>query len=162
MARLDSKNNIKGLVGNLVFKTLNGKQIIQSRPTHVRQTKATKASSAEFSLCSGWTKALRIGLHSFLVGLTDSYMYRRFNGQFYNALLSNTTIPKGQRTPLNADMSALAGFEFNSHSPFTHYFLPTITTTVEPQRQLTVTLPSFDPKAEMLFPDKTSKAELLV
>ncbi len=162
MARLNSKNIISGLVGNLVFRNLDGKQIIQSRPNHVKQTKATKASSNEFSQCSSWTKSIRIGLHPFLVDLTDSYMYRRFNGQFYNALLSNTNMLKGQRNPLNANMSDLVGFEFNNHSLFAQYFLPTITTSTTAQHQITVTIPNFDPNTEMLFPDAVTNAELLV
>ena len=162
MSRLSKKNIISGRIGNLVFREFNGKQIVQSRPEEVKQTKATQLSSSEFTQCSRWAKGLRLFLIPFLVGLTDSYMYKRFTGQLYSALQSNTDLPKGQRNPCNADMSALAGFEFNIHSPFVAYFFPALTATLDAQRRLTVTIPELEPKTEMVFAARTTQAELLV
>ena len=162
MGQIIHKNIISGAVANLVFRNLGGRQIVQSHPGKLKQTKATKASSSEFQQCSTWTKELRTGLYPFLVGLTDSYMYRRLTGQFYNALLRNTHLPKGGRTPLNADMKDLEGFEFNTHSPFKDYFTPQITTVLDPQRQLHITVPELDPKSQMVFPPQANDAELVV
>jgi len=122
MAQLNNKKAFSGLIGNLVFRTLNGQQIVQSRPNKVKQTSNTKASASEFRQCSTWAKQLRLDLFAFLNNDTDSYMFRRLTGSLYNALMSNTLIPKGQRTPLNATMSDLVGFDFNSNSPFQDYF----------------------------------------
>lgn len=162
MARLSKKNIISGATGSLVFRNLDGKQILQSHPGKIRQTQQTVASASEFSQCSRWAKHLRIRLHSFLAGQTDSYMYRRLTGSFYNALLENTHLPKGQRTPLNASMKALEGFEFNSHSPFKEYFLPEITVVMDSERQVQVTIPELEPKSQMQFPKKVSQAELVI
>ncbi len=162
MARVHAKNSISGLVGKVVYKTLNGAQIIQSRPKKFKQTAATKVSSAAFLQCSQWTKTLRLGLTPFLVGLTDSFMYRRLTGQCYQALLNATTLPVDQRTFLDTDMSALAGFEWNTHSPFAHFCTVPITTTRNALRQVTVTVPEIHPTTDLQFPDHTSHAELLV
>lgn len=162
MARLSKKNIISGTTGNLVFRNLDGKQILQSHPGKIRQTQQTAASGSEFRQCSRWAKHLRIRLHSFLAGQTDSYMYRRLTGSFYNALLENTHLPKGQRTPLNVNMKALEGFEFNSHSSFREYFLPEITVVMDSNRQVQVTIPELEPKSQMQFPKKVSQAELVV
>lgn len=162
MARINKKNILSGRIANLVFRNVEGKQIVQSRPENMRQTTATKLSSSEFTQCSRWAKSLRLSLIPFLVGLTDTYMYRRFTGQLYQALQTNTAILKGLRTPCNADMSGLVGFEFNTHSPFTHYFLPKLNVSLDSQRQLRVILPEFEPKTEVVFAEKTHQAELIV
>jgi len=162
MGQILKKNFISGMIGNLVFRNLNGKQIVQSHPRKFKQTKATKASGSEFRQCSSWARQLREGLFPFLIDQTDSYMYRRLTGQLYKALLSNTNLPKGGRTPLNADMKDLEGFEFNSHSPFKDYFIPKITTVLDTHRQLQVTIPELDLNTQVLFPSNVYHAELVV
>ncbi len=162
MARINDKRQFRGAIGNVVFKTLDGKEIVQSRPSRLKQTAGTKISSSEFQQCSTWSRLLREGLDPFLLGRTDSYMYRRFTGAFYNALQTNEELPKGARTPLNADMTDLAGFEFNAHSPFEYYFTPPISAELDEQRQVTISLPAFNPQADMHFAEHTHKAELLL
>lgn len=162
MARIGKKGILSGLVGNLVFRNLDGKQIVQSRPDGVRQTANTKASSGEFRQCSTWAKQLRMGLRSFLSEETDSYMYRRFTGAFYQALLQNKNFLKGTRTPFNCDLSALHGFEFNIHSPFKNHFLPPIAVQLNSDGNLRVSIPEFEPKNEMYFNRKHFNAELML
>jgi len=132
MARIDKKNLLSGALGNLVFRNLDGNQIVQSHPGSVKQTQATKASGSEFRQCSHWAKLLRYGLSNFIDKQTDSYMFSRFTGAVYKAIQKNITLPKGQRTPLNSDMSSLIGFEFNTHSPFTTYCTAPYTSNFKP------------------------------
>lgn len=162
MARLNNKKAFSGLIGNLVFRTLEGQQIVQSRPNSVKQTSNTKASASEFRHCSIWAKQLRLDLWAFLNKDTDSYMFRRLTGNFYKALMSNTNILKGQRTPLNANMSDLVGFDFNLNSPFKDYFLPNIEVTADSQKQITLIVPELEPKTQVKYPERTMEAELLV
>lgn len=162
MGQVNSKNIISGAVANLVFRNLNGKQVVQVHPGKLRQTKATKASGSEFRQCSSWAKQLRTGLSPFLVDLTDSYMYRRLTGALYNTLLGNTNLPKGKRTPLNANMKGLEGFDFNSHSPFDTYFTPRIEALLNSQQQIEITIPKLDPKRDIQFPQHIDNAELVV
>ncbi len=162
MAHLNKNNFIVGRIGNLVYKEFNGKQIIQSRPEEVKQTKNTKRSSSEFIRCSKWAKRLRISLIPFLLGLTDSFMYKRFTGQMYLALLSNKNSIKEERTPFNADMSALNGFDFNSHSPFKAYFLPEISCEVNALNQVKVMLPAMNAKTDLVYASSCYQAELIV
>lgn len=162
MARLNHKKAFSGLIGNLVFRTLGGQQIVQSKPDSVKQTSNTKASASEFRQCSTWAKQLRLDLWSFLNKDTDSYMFRRLTGNFYKALMSNTLIPKGHRTPLNANMSDLVGFDFNLNSPFKDYFLPQIEVTADSQKQITVIVPELEPKTQVKYPEKALQAELLI
>lgn len=162
MARINRKNITTGRVAHLVYRNLNGQQIVQLHPGKLKQTQATKASGSEFRQCSSWAKQLREGLQSFLVGLTDSYMYRRLTRQLYLAILANDSQPKGERTPSTSDMKNLEGFEFNSHSPFSHYFMPKIEVSMDAERKITVTIPALFPQADMKFPEEADKAELIV
>ena len=162
MARIDKKNILSGALGNLVFRNLDGNQIVQSHPGSVKQTKATQASGSEFRQCSHWAKLLRIGLSRFIDKQTDSYMFSRFTGAVYKAIQKNLTLPKGQRTPLNSDMSSLVGFEFNTHSPFSTYCTVPIQVTANPDRTVTVTIPEFLPKTAIVFPEKCTDVDLLV
>ncbi len=162
MARISSKNIATGRVAHLVYRNLNGQQIVQVHPGKLKQTQATKASGSEFRQCSSWAKQLRVGLHSFLVDLTDSYMYRRLTGQLYHAILANTDKPRGERTPLTSDMKSLEDFEFNTHSPFSRYFKSEIAVAMDAERKITVTIPALDSGTDLHFPQEADKAELIV
>lgn len=150
------------MVGNVVFKNLNGKQIVVSRPTKVKQTSATQKSASEFGSCSRWAKQLRMGLTPFLVGLTDNTMHSRFTAAVYNALKQQTAIPQGQRSPLNVAMHALQRFEFNTHSPFINCFKKTILAELTSNKEVVVTLPAFNPQRDVVFPNGCTSAKLVV
>ncbi len=162
MATSGNRKALTGLIGNVVFRTVNGKAIVQSRPANIKQTTATKKSASEFGSCSRWAKQLRMGLQPLLVGMTDSTMHSRFSTQLYNAIKSNTAVPQGQRTPLNSAMDALVGFEFNTHSPFATHFSPTIITELTSANELIISISAFDPKTDMLFPTGCHSAKLVV
>ena len=162
MAERNRNNSYSGAIGNLVYREVGNKQIVQLKPDSIRQTKRTKESGSEFRQCSSWSKWLRLRMHSFLEKNVDHYMFSRFAGRFYTVLQTNIDLPKGERTPLNSDMGALAGFDFNTNSPFADYFMPGIAATLTDQNEVTVTIPSFNPKVEMQFAKGTRYAELLV
>ena len=162
MARITKNKSFSGIIGNVVFREVGGKLIAQSKSGPIKQTKATQLSGSEFRQCSSWAKRLRLGLASFLDKQTDGLMYRRFTGQLYAALQTNTIVNKGERTPLNSDMNLLSGFEFNSHSPFTNYFAPAIMVTLYEPNQVRVTMPAFSPTTAVRFAENTSQAELLL
>ncbi len=162
MARIDKNKFLSGAIGDLVFRNLDGKQVVQSKPDGVKQSRLTKLSGNEFRNCSKWAKMLRYNLNDFLAQQTDGYMYRRFTGQLYKALQSNTTLMKGERTPLNCHLDALVGFDFNIHSPFKDYFSPEWSVTLNSKRQVVLTLPEFKPKKAVVFPQRNYNADILV
>lgn len=162
MATLENKRAFNGMVGNVVFRNYRGKPIVQSRPTQVKQTIATQKSASEFGNCSRWAKQLRLGLTPFLVGQADSALYQRFTAAIYNAVKSNTALPKGERSPLNSDMASLQEFEFNTHSPFATYFKPTIAAQRNANNEVVLTLTDVDPTTDIVFPDGCTTAKLVV
>jgi hypothetical protein len=162
MAQINKNKSIVGILGNTVLRERDGKTLIQSRPESVKQTERTKVAGSEFRQCSSWAKRLRIGLRQFIDNGGDGNMHSRFAGALYSTLQLNSLVPKGQRTPLNSDMSSLAGFEFNSHSPFADYFAPEIVAELNEQRQVVVTVPEFNPRGAVEFALNTKQAELLI
>lgn len=148
------------MVGNVVFRIRDGRQIVQSRPSKVRQTAATKKSASEFGSCSKWTKQLRNGLAPFLIRLTDSTMHSRFSAAMYNTIKGNTALPIGQRAPWNSTMAPLQGFDFNTHSPFTNYFKPAIVAELNTNKEASISIPAFDPQTDVVFPTGCTTAKL--
>lgn len=162
MARINGKNKISGAIGAVVFRTFNGKQIIQSKGRKITQSQATRSSAREFRQCSTWAKGLRLSYESFLAAMTDSYMHGRLTAALYQTLRHNTTLLPGSRTPFTSDMSGLAGFEMNTNSPFAAYFLPEITVVFTAGGEVAVHCDGFVAKDAVTFPEGLVHAELLL
>jgi hypothetical protein len=121
MAKINDNKQFSGMVGKLVFRTLEGEQIVQSAPKKFKQSMLTQLSGLEFRQCSKWGRHIRIILHDFLARQTDSYMHRRLTSALYETILGNTQLPKGERSPVHCTMQAMTRFEFNIHSPWSEY-----------------------------------------
>lgn len=161
MARIHKNNQLIGRIGNVVYKQIGNNLIAQSRPNNMKQTIATQQSSNEFLQCSTWAKHLRNCLNPFLNDCSDTFMYKRFTSAVYKAIQQNNSFPKGERTPLNSDMSYLNGFEFNNNSPLTNSFFITPNVSLDNQNKIHINLPEFDPKTAVSFPKNIHDAELL-
>lgn len=162
MARVTKNKLLSGAISNLVFRNVDGLQVVQSLPDKVKQTSRTKESGSEFRTCSTWAKKLRWNLSAFLMQQTDAYMYRRLTGALYHAIRNNTAMLKGTRTPLNSDTSGIVGFDFNSHSPFRANFLPELNVVLNEDRQVVVSVPELCSKEALIYPKRYYHAELLV
>jgi len=162
MAKINNKKQFSGMIGNLVFRTLEGQQIVQSAPRKFTQSKLTQLSGSEFRQCSKWGRFLRNMLQSFLSAQTDSYMHRRLTSALYQTILGNTQIPKGERTLLNCNMNAMEGFEFNSHSPFAHHLQVPVETSLQEDGRVLVSIPSFKPSEKLIFPKNIHNVELMI
>jgi hypothetical protein len=159
MATLGNKKIFSGTAGNVVYRNLNGRQIVQSRASNVKHSETQKRSASEFGSCSRWAKQLRIALGPLLLGMTDSYMYQRFTATIYSAI-KGSELPQGMRTPLNSNMNALEGFEFNSHSPFTDYFKPQFSATLTESNEMIIALTAFDTVDAIVYPPGCGNAKL--
>ncbi len=153
---------LSGIIGNMVLRTLDNQQIAQAAPAEVKQTKSTQESGTEFRQCSKWGRYLRDYWKPFLDGETDSYMHRRWTTALYQAILSNTSMPKGLRTPLTCDMKSTEGFEFNINSPFKTYFKSEISVLQLNDGRIELTVPSFVPNEALEFPKGIFEAELIL
>jgi hypothetical protein len=160
MATLGNKKVFSGMAGNVVFRNLNGKQIVQARPSNVKHSESQKKSAAEFGNCSRWAKQLRWGLTPLLAGMTDTIMYQRFTAAVHSAI-KQSELPKGERTPITAAMHLLEGFEFNTHSPFADHFKSEFTAGLNDGNEILITLPAFEAKEAIVFPEYCTHAKLI-
>lgn len=73
MAQLDKHNRLIGGLGDLVFRQVNGKTIVQVKlgKNGVNQTKQTKLSSSDFGTASSTTKCLSMTLRRLFLTYYD-------------------------------------------------------------------------------------------
>jgi hypothetical protein len=114
-----------GIIGNMVYRVMNGKQVVSSRvePGTMKQTKATKTASGNFAAATALAAQLRRTLAIQLEGLYGDPMRNRLNGLF-NKILTESRDPISKRFEFNTEsFSRLAGFEFDLDSKVTDHAL---------------------------------------
>jgi hypothetical protein len=124
MATLNRKMQLQGLIGPVYTRILNGKPVVQPRPVNPKQSRGTRASSANFSYAVDQSRAIKNALRPLLLVGTDPYASQRLTGALHRAF----HFPQGSGAHLtlfSADLSALVGFEFHKDSQLQDY-LPEI------------------------------------
>ena len=152
MAVQDSKGLIRGAVGNLTFKVVNGRQIIQARSLDMKQTERTKKSSKIFGKCSSQATEIRGKLKPWIFGCCDGNVTARFLGACLRAFKTEDNQHLESPNVIQANMTELAGFEFNISSPLSNYFDGSVLVFGEPEIGLRVKIPSFIPKRSLRYP----------
>lgn len=142
----------RGIIGNLLFRVVNGKQIVQARTANVNHSAGTKKSSKMFGLCSSQTTEIRGKLKPWMDGMCDRRVSSRFLGHCVRILKSDVNKDLESLNVVEADMTNLKGFEFNSNSPFSSYFGGTIGVFGEPNEGLLIKIPSFISKSVLKYP----------
>lgn len=120
MAHLHHKQQLQGLIGPLYVRNLNGKTIVQTRAVNPKQSRGTRASSANFSYAVAQSKAMRNALRPLLQVGTDPYASQRLTGVLHKSF----HFPQGYQehlTLFSADLSELVGFEFHTNSKLQDY-----------------------------------------
>lgn len=162
MAIKDNQGFFRGTIGEYVFKVVDGKQVVQSRPFDVKQSKRTKESSSLFGMCSKQAVSVRGSLKTYLLGNQDPKMAARFLGVCFRILKANKGRSKENFDLINTDLTELKGFNFNIKSPFSSYFTPTIQIEGSPKEGLKVTIPSLIPELDIQYPDRCFTVELRI
>lgn len=85
MAILKGPNELYGSIGDLVYYTLNGKQVVRRKSGFSTDAfknnpnyKNVKNNSSEFGHCSKSGKLIRTTIEPFIKSLEDKYLYQRF------------------------------------------------------------------------------------
>ncbi len=141
MAIVDKKGFIRGRIGNMVYRKVGNTNIIQSRPSRVRQTVATKESALEFGLASSTSKVIR---HMFagLSHYADGGMINRLNNTVLNAIRNGNGALRGQRDLHQSDLSLLVDFQFNRNSPLYETLAVTPVVSVENNGSVKLSMPA--------------------
>lgn len=143
MAILEN-GNLKGLVGNLVFRKSNEKTIVQTGPGRkTKQTKATKAAAIDFGHASTAGSRIRHIMGQVHLKLHDSNMHNRLINQLKRVTRPNRA-PVGEKTIRGGKIDRLVNFQFNDKCHMHDYmhFDPEIK--LLDTKQIAIQFPKFD------------------
>lgn len=160
MAIIDSKGTIRGVVGNMVFRVMYGKQVMQQRGIRKVVSKRTLENAHLFGICSKQTALIRSKLKPWLGVNYDSKMAVRLQGECYRVLKLKENKKRNQQDLFTADLSALSGFEFNVNSAFSEYFMSEITVLGTPQQGLKVHLDRVETLYDLRYPQGCENVDL--
>lgn len=116
MATQDNKGYLRGKVGPVVYRSIDGVRIVQSRPRKFDQALVTQLNGHEFGLASNLASLMRQVFIS-TVDCVDSKIMYRLTGTIRNCL-HRTSKTIGDRDLHDADLEAFNGFELNTNAPF--------------------------------------------
>lgn len=104
MAKYNELKEIRGTIDDLVFYTLNGKQVVRKKSGFNTEAfknnpnyKKVKENSTEFGHCSKASKMLRTALSSYVENCGDKLMYQKFTKVMTNIKNLDTQSEHGKR-----------------------------------------------------------------
>ncbi|HUR65225.1 MAG TPA: hypothetical protein VMZ03_02640, partial [Chitinophagaceae bacterium] len=105
---------IKATIGNVIYYEHRGIPVMRSKPTQVRQSKASKKSAQEFGRAIIYSRKIRSSLRDLLVPGDRSVMYR-----LNNAFLQWLKDSRADKKLLAEYITELRSFELNESSRLT-------------------------------------------
>ncbi|MAW95611.1 MULTISPECIES: hypothetical protein [unclassified Leeuwenhoekiella] len=162
MAELNPKTGLKGNIGNLVFRNVNGKTIVQSRPDTVRRRRKGrgKQTATDFGRASQTTRSITIGLRPFIGNMYDSQFFNRFRTAVYQGMKMNDTLPQGSLDLWQGEPTVLEGLETDLKHQYPQYVqMPGLQLSLE-AGTLEISIPEFKADIHLYWPVKASEAEL--
>lgn len=164
MAISDNDGRFKGGVGNLTYRIIGGKVIVQTKPGRgtMKQTKASKASNTDFCLASNRAKILRLVLMPMLKGNYDRGMVNRFNSAVTKVIRSNTGLACGYRDLEDGNLDLLNGFEFNLNSPFSKLLQAKLQLEQTYFDGIRISLSAFKVSEVLFFPQRADGCKLKI
>lgn len=154
---------LSGLVGSMVYKHHQGKQVVQSKPFTPKNhfTEGTVKASKIFGRASTLARYIRVGLGSTYGRFYDGTMIYRLNKAVLNCLLSCKDGASQDFNITDDTFKPLAGFEFNVASPVKYQFFKQPIITVSDSK-LEVTIPELQIPKELKFDPKSSSCKLVI
>ncbi|HEY0175608.1 MAG TPA: hypothetical protein VGC08_04470 [Pedobacter sp.] len=156
MATIRKGNYLKGVLGPLVFRKVNGRQEIVTKPVpgQMKQTKATKRASGTFGLSSKLGARIRDAVRGQLTNFQDSRMNVRLVGEL-NSILQGCRDSETRSFDFSEQtFSRLAGFEFNTDSKVRNLMLQFPEVKAD-QKILSVHVPPLSIPGKFKFPQKS-------
>lgn len=151
MAILDN-GNLKGLVGNLVFRKSNEKTIVQTCPSSkTKQTQATKAAAIDFGHVSTAGSRIRNIMGDIHLKMHDGAMHNRLINHLKRVIRANRA-PVGQKRIRGGKVDRLINFQFveKCHMHDYMHFDPEIK--LLNTKQVAIQFPKFDRQKDIHRP----------
>lgn len=152
MAVILPKGKLKGISGPIYFRTLNGKEIFQTRPNRSKQKKDNNTYAILFKKTSHSLKILRRNIEGFIGNRHDSKLHQRLMGQMMTVLRKNATQPIVETTVFNTSLIDLVGFDLNTNSLFANTFTGDIKGEQVSDTVVRISIEPFVPALAVLFP----------
>ena len=154
---------ISGSMGNVVYKEINGVQVMQSKPGKggVRQTPATKESASIFGKASTLASFFRGRMHHVINDNADGLVVSRFTTAV-SSVIRHCYSPQTKTFHFEKDsFQSLIGFDFNIKSPLqkSMWLMPESKLA---ENKLTITLPELKTHEELKFPKGTNLCEIKI
>jgi len=160
MAKFDGKN-LRGAVGAVVFRVVNGVQIISAKPTEVRQTEETKRAASTFGEGSSLSCQIRDDFRDGIIKLFDPNIHDRLLS-ILNMIFNRSRDRETLKYFFDENsFSSLLNFDFNINSPLKKQ-LPSETKTVVENQRLTIAFPNGEKVAKLKFIKDSWKCEIKV
>ncbi|PWG81427.1 hypothetical protein [Pararcticibacter amylolyticus] len=150
MAVIDRNGNWRGKVGNNVYRTVGSTQVVQIKPSNVRQTTATRESALEFGLASSAAMDIRY-IISPAFHTTDRGMPNRLTNCIRRCM-SLSGKKRGERDIHDGDVSVFKGFQFNKNSPLSTVLLAKPLVNLTDDRKVQVGIPGFNTRTDLKRP----------
>jgi len=149
MAKFDGKF-LKGALGPVVFRVVNGKQIVSSKPHKVKQTAETKKAGSTFGEGSSLSRQIRANFAEGILNLHDQNLHDRLLSRL-NVIVNQCRDKKTMKYHFNENsFNSLINFDFNIHSPLKKQ-LPSEPAIVIENQTLTVAFPKSEHPAKLKF-----------
>lgn len=163
MAHLNEKNELIGSLGNLVFKVIKGKIVVQTKPNkkNFKQSKSSKKAALDFGRASHLTQKINAGLQEFLQNYHSPDMYNRLRSKILSAMRAQSSLPLGEKDLWDGTPKLLEGFEFNRDSPYANFAdLWLVNWQVDAQRRIHFQQEAFTPKNQLHWLPFTGRLEI--
>lgn len=160
MAVILPKGKLRGISGPIYYRTLNGREIFQTRPDRSNQKKENNTYAILFKKVVSSLKVLRLNIAYFLGDRQDSKVHQRLTGQTITALKKHTTQAIEETSIFNTSLRDLIGFDWNVNSPFNHSFTSEIIGEQLSDTTLRINVKSFIPAQSVVFPIGCTHATL--
>lgn len=154
---------LRGQIGNLINRKVGKQHIVQTKPSgNIRQTEWTKAAAEDFGRASKAGALLRRAFIPAHQHLHDGNMHNRLVRQMQRAIKGNVNQFVGEMTVNNGNIERLVNYQFNDKCHLQDYVCFDPDLSMDDQKKLTVSFPSFDPFTSLKIPVRCSHVVLKI
>ena len=162
MAYLDSKLGVVGSIGQLVFRNVHGKTIVQAKPEKTRTYPPgrSKESATDFGRASQTTSALVWGIRPFIGTHYDPQFFNRFRKTVYQGMKTNSQLPQGNLNFIQGNPEVLEGLALNLQTPYPEFVQISGLEFRQDAEKLHIALPEFKAANQLYWPKEARSADL--
>jgi hypothetical protein len=149
---MGSQGGFIGRIGNVIHYKMGDKYYTRAAPKKYKQTKKTKAKSAEFGMASTISKVIRESLQAIIFETDDRKMQTRLVGEIYSWLQYARHQPAS-----NITQPTFGFFRFSTDSPaLSARWRVELKVSRPISGQIQIAIPSFIPKSAFRAPARAS------